>query len=60
MFIDFSTLLSSIGGFLDANEALENQGLTRTLPLEKFVLLFVSFLWRLKLLGYVLNSHICD
>jgi len=62
VFIDFSTLLSSIQGFPDASEALENQVNAEIAVGEvcSVIGVFFFFLWRLKLLGYVLNSRICD
>ena len=57
LFIDLFALLSSIRGFPEASEG-DKIKLTRTQV--NFVLLFVSLLWRLKLLGYVFNLGICD
>ena len=57
VFIDLLTFLNSIRSFPDASWALENQV---NADVGTFVLLFVSFLWRLKLLEYILKSRICD
>ena len=59
MFIDLFTFLSSIRGFPDASEALENQ-VNANVGEVCSVIFSLSFLWRLKLLGYILNSRICD
>ena len=57
MYIDFFTFLSSIRGFPDASEALENRG---NANVGEVCSVICVFLGRLKLLGYVLISRICD
>ena len=56
VFIDLFAFLRSIRGSPDARKEWKIK-LMRT---SVNVLSFLSFLWRLKLLGYILNSRICD